>query len=87
MKTDKKIRSIIKALSWRFWATITTFIISYFVTGNVIFAASISLIEVVSKLILYYFHERIWQFVHLWQVKPETHLVESRSENVNETNV
>jgi adenylylsulfate kinase len=70
MKIDKRFRSITKALSWRTFATMTTFIISYFVTGRISFAISISVIEVFSKLILYYFHERVWQFIDLGQSIP-----------------
>lgn len=69
MKTDKKTRSLIKACTWRVAATLTTFVIAFFVTKSVHFAVSISIIEVISKLILYYVHERIWQFSNLWQVK------------------
>jgi uncharacterized membrane protein len=72
VKTDKKARSIIKALSWRIFATIITFIISYGVTGSVHFATSISIIEVVAKLILYYIHERAWQLVDFWQHYPKS---------------
>ncbi len=70
MNTDKKFRSVIKALSWRFFATSTTFIISYFVTGSVGFAASISGIEIFAKILLYYLHERVWQFIDWRQEMP-----------------
>ncbi len=70
MNTDKKFRSVVKALSWRFFATSATFIISYFVTGSVGFAMSISLIEVIAKLLLYYLHERVWQLIDWRQQMP-----------------
>jgi len=53
-------RSLLKAVSWRVWATMTTMIISYFVTGSLKYAFAIGLIEVFSKIILFYLHERIW---------------------------
>ena len=34
-------------------------------------AASIGSIEVVTKMILYYFHERAWNKISLGRVKPE----------------
>ncbi|MGD9107950.1 MAG: DUF2061 domain-containing protein [Gammaproteobacteria bacterium] len=68
---DKRLRSITKALSWRILATMTTFAISFFVTRSVVFATSISMIEVVAKIILYYFHERAWQFFDFWQHQSE----------------
>ena len=61
--SEKHIRSVIKALSWRFIGTIDTLIVSYLITGKVSLAASIASIDFVSKLILYFFHERIWNQV------------------------
>ena len=57
---EKRYRSIVKTISWRVTGTIDTFIVSYFITGKVGLAASISIVEVFTKLILYYFHERLW---------------------------
>ncbi len=53
-------RSLAKALSWRVLATATTFVVSLIVTGSMAFAGSISAIEVVAKVVLYYAHERVW---------------------------
>ena len=60
---ESHIRSVVKAFSWRFLATSTTFIIVYFVTGELAFATSIASVEVVAKMVLYYFHERAWQML------------------------
>jgi uncharacterized membrane protein len=56
-------RSFIKAVSWRTVGTIDTFIISYFVTGKVTIAGSIASIEVVTKILIYYLHERVWAMI------------------------
>ena len=56
-------RSLIKAISWRVLGSIDTFIISYFVTGKLVFAASIASVETVTKVVLFYFHERAWAAV------------------------
>jgi uncharacterized membrane protein len=55
-----KSRSAIKAISWRIIGTIDTFVLSYFITHKTITAASIAGLEVLTKTILYYFHERSW---------------------------
>ena len=55
-----KMRSIYKTCSWRVLATTDTFIISYFIIGKFSFAAAIASIEVFTKMILYYLHERAW---------------------------
>ena len=53
-------RSFVKAVSWRLLGSIDTFIISYFVTGRLVFAASIASVETFTKICLYYFHEQAW---------------------------
>ena len=60
IKGDSHKISILKSISWRILGTIDTMIISYLLTGNVKVALSIGSVEVVSKMILYYFHERAW---------------------------
>lgn len=67
---EKPYRSIVKAISWRTVGTIDTIIVSYFITGNLIMAASIGSIEVVTKMALYYFHERAWNKLSFGRVKP-----------------
>ena len=54
--------SFTKGISWRLIGTLDTIIISYFVTGQMKFALSIGTVEVFTKIILYYFHERAWKF-------------------------
>ena len=68
---EKPYRSVVKAVSWRTVGTLDTMIVSYFVTGNLIMAASIGTIEVVTKMALYYFHERAWNKLSFGKVKPE----------------
>jgi len=63
-RADKPIKSMIKAISWRVVGTIDTMIISYIITGKVSFAISIGSMEVFTKTVLYYFHERIWAHIH-----------------------
>ncbi|MDN3668897.1 DUF2061 domain-containing protein [Echinicola jeungdonensis] len=58
---DSNAKSVIKSISWRLVGTIDTMVISYWVTGQVDMALSIGSIEVVSKMVLYYLHERVWE--------------------------
>ncbi|PHS57315.1 MAG: hypothetical protein COB17_06900 [Sulfurimonas sp.] len=62
---EKAYRSIVKTISWRTLGTIDTIAISYFITSSLTMAASIGSIEVVTKMILYYFHERGWNQIQL----------------------
>jgi uncharacterized membrane protein len=58
-KKDQKV-SVYKTISWRIIGTIDTMIISYALTGKLDIAMSIGGIEVISKMTLYYVHERAW---------------------------
>lgn len=57
---EKHYRSVVKTISWRTVGTLDTMIISYFITGNLVMAVSIGSIEVITKMVLYYLHERVW---------------------------
>ncbi len=57
---EKPYRSIVKTISWRTLGTLDTVLISFIITGSLGMAASIGAIELFTKMILYYFHERAW---------------------------
>ena len=59
-KFNSRKRSAFKTLTWRILATTDTFVLSFFITGNLVFAGSIASVEVLTKLVLYYWHERLW---------------------------
>lgn len=61
MQYETKKRSVLKAFSWRTWATITTAIIVFVFTGEIALAITVGFIEVFAKMALYFFHERLWQ--------------------------
>ena len=57
---ETKKRSIVKSITFRTIATISTIIIIYLLTGSLELAGIVGVLDVVSKLIIYYFHERAW---------------------------
>ena len=59
MKNAKK-RHVAKTITWRIVGTLDTMIIGWLITGNPITGLKIGGIELITKMILYYFHERIW---------------------------
>lgn len=61
---ETKRRSIVKAITWRTMGTIDTMLIAYFLTGEIKTAISIGGIEIFTKMILYFFHERIWNMIN-----------------------
>lgn len=66
---EKSYRSMIKSISWRTIGTIDTMVISYFITGKLSLAISIGGVEVFTKMVLYFFHERTWNRISFGRVK------------------
>jgi uncharacterized membrane protein len=56
-------RSLLKAVSWRISGSVDTFVISLIVTGKIGIAGTIASVEVVTKIVLYYLHERVWGLI------------------------
>jgi len=63
-KSERPIRSVAKAVSWRIIGTLDTLLISYLLTGEVVVAASIASIDFITKMFLYFFHERLWNKIN-----------------------
>jgi adenylylsulfate kinase len=62
-------RSVIKAISWRVFATLATILIVFAFTHKIALSLGIGVVEMTVKLILYYFHERIWSLIPLGKKK------------------
>ena len=61
LKTNlSRKRHILKTITWRIVGTIDTIVIGGLITGDWTIGLSIGGIEVISKMILYYIHERVW---------------------------
>ena len=60
MFREAKRRSALKTISWRVVATLTTTILVFIFTGKLSVAITVGSLEVVAKLLLYFFHERMW---------------------------
>lgn len=60
MKNPDQLRHILKTISWRIVGTIDTMVVSFFITGSIKVGVAIGGFEVFTKMVLYYFHERLW---------------------------
>ena len=58
--TDSNKRHIIKTFSWRVIGTLDTVLFGWLVTGNSFTGLKIGVFETVSKMVLYYGHEKLW---------------------------
>lgn len=68
-RIDGLRRSSAKAASWRILASLDTSILALIFTGNILTSLSIGGAEVVTKLVLYVFHERIWARIPFGRAK------------------
>lgn len=60
---NARLRSLMKAISWRLVGSLDTFILTMLVTGKLSYAVSIAGVEALTKIGLYYVHERVWRRV------------------------
>ena len=53
-------RHIAKTITWRIVGTLDTVVISWIITGSWEWGVTIGGVEAITKIILYYLHERAW---------------------------
>lgn len=56
---DRK-RHIAKTITWRLVGTLDTMILGWLISGDPLIGIKIGVLELFTKMILYYFHERVW---------------------------
>ncbi len=57
---ESRKRHIAKTFTWRFIGTLDTMTLAWIISGNPLAAIQIGFAEVVTKMIFYYIHERVW---------------------------
>ena len=66
---ETRTRSVVKALSWRFLAGVITTCVVLVMTSELKFAAEIGLIDTVTKLLIYFLHERAWNRINFGRLE------------------
>ena len=66
-----KTRSIIKAMSWRIVGTLDTMALGWLITGSPLIGLKIGALELITKFVLYYLHERGWSRIKFGTKKPK----------------
>ena len=61
---ESHIRSILKTITWRLTGSVSTFLISWLITGNLAIAGTILGIHFFANTLLYYLHERVWNKIN-----------------------
>lgn len=60
---EKITRSILKTLSWRIIGTLDTVLITFLIVGELSTAISVGGVELITKMVLYFLHERAWNTI------------------------
>jgi uncharacterized membrane protein len=60
VRREAHTRSFAKAVTWRLTGSLDTFVLSLLITGSFKFAGGIAGTELITKIALYYLHERVW---------------------------
>ena len=57
-------KALYKSVSYRLISVSITFVISYYITGDVAVAGAIMSADAVIKMIVYFYHERLWRLIY-----------------------
>jgi uncharacterized membrane protein len=72
---ESHTRTVVKSISWRVVATLTTMVIVYIFTGEALTSLGVGFFEVLAKITFYYLHERAWNRISWGQPKhPLAHI-------------
>jgi len=71
---EKRVRSLIKSISWRIIATSTTMLLVLLFTGNLIISTGVGFLEILVKTVIYYLHEQVWNASNFGREKPTANL-------------
>ncbi|TAI48555.1 DUF2061 domain-containing protein [Flagellimonas allohymeniacidonis] len=58
-------RHLAKTITWRVIGTLDTIVLSWLITGNPLMGFQIGTSELITKMVLYYVHERVWLHVQV----------------------
>lgn len=73
MAANSRLRSLMKAVCWRLVGSLDTFLLSLIVTHKLHYAVSIAGVEALTKIALYYGHERFWRKIPWGRLEERPH--------------
>ena len=82
MKDRSYKRHIAKTITWRIVGTLDTILLSWIISGNPTTGLKIGLAEAITKMLLYYFHERVWFKINL---SKDRRILESKKRHIAKT--
>ncbi|MEM3551558.1 MAG: DUF2061 domain-containing protein [Candidatus Bathyarchaeia archaeon] len=66
---EKPVRSLVKAISWRIVATLTTILLVFIFSRDWTLGGIVGISELIMKTVVYYFHERFWNLIKFGKEK------------------
>ncbi len=57
---ESRKRHIGKTITWRLVGTLDTMILAWVISGNPLTGFKIGIAEIITKMVFYYIHERVW---------------------------
>ena len=82
MKDNSHKRHLAKTITWRIIGTVDTILLSWIISGSSTIGLQIGAAEVITKMLLYYLHERAWFKINL---SKDGHVLESRKRHIAKT--
>ena len=83
LKNPSVKRHLAKTITWRIIGTIDTMILCWLVTGDPITGLKIGGLEILSKMVLYFIHERIWYKMNLYLAERHLKISKKTTQNYN----
>jgi uncharacterized membrane protein len=68
--SESSLRSLFKAVTWRVWGSLDTTVLAFLFTRNLKLSAAIGGTEILTKIVLYYLHERLWTRISFGRTGP-----------------
>jgi len=82
MRDNSHKRHLAKTITWRIIGTVDTILLSWIISGSSTIGLQIGAAEVITKMLLYYLHERAWFKINL---SKDGHVLESRKRHIAKT--
>lgn len=80
---EARARSLTKSITWRVIGTLNLMVVSFIYTNSYIFSANIGVIDLVSNIILYFIHERLWNMTDWGQLSIDNLFAETRRRSIS----
>ena len=65
----RRLRYIVKSLTYRIISSLITFLAGWLITGDILIGLTLGIIEITFKLAVYYAHEEIWHKIRFGKKK------------------